>query len=250
MEKFFKVLIFSVFFTINIFAKNIDYDFYSFEKIDIETFDNSSINCLFRLSQAKNDPVFILIPDYKQKKETWNPLLKPLLQKDYSIATYDLRVFPEFERKNRKLQNNDYEYRRNYFQLDLNKLLVFLDLNYDIKDNQIVLIGLGLGANIALKYAVSNSNIKSVILLSPQKEYKRFPAKYHMRSYGNTRPIMILSSSKFNESYNTCLAYMAHLSRNQDVRFKFYDSDKQGMNFLKEPNVVKDIVEWINRYYK
>lgn len=251
MAKFYKYLkcgLFLIFimgvFNICCFAIDLDT-----QEINIKSFDGSDINLILRQSTAKQEPVFVFINDYSEKKEKWNPLLQIVMSRNFSVVTYNLREFLDFSRGDRRLDNNDYDYRPAYFLRDLDKMLVFLDINYNIKANQLVLIGAGLGANIALKYATGDKNIKSVILISPKKEYKRISTQASIRNYGN-RPIMLVTSMNDKESYDTCLDYMSYLSRNKDVRLKLYYIDRKPMDFLQEKIVVEDINDWIKKYYK
>ena len=221
------------------------------EEISIRSFDETTIDVVLKKSKIKQEPVFIFVNDYQEKKEKWEPLVQQIANRNFSVIQYDLREFSAFARGSRKLENNDYEYRPAYFLQDLDKIVLFLDINHGIKNNQIVLIGAGLGANIVLKFAAGNKDIKSVILIAPKKEEKQVSTKAAIRSYGD-RPIMFLSSMNDKESYDTCLDYMSYLSRNKNVRLKFYyfDKDKKPMDFLQEKMVLDDIMDWIGKYYK
>jgi dienelactone hydrolase len=224
-----------------VFALNVE-----FQELVIKSFDDLNIKVNFKQAENKERPLFIFINDNLEKKEKWNKLADLLINKNFSVLEYDLREFVNFERKNRRLDNNDYEYRPSYFLRDLDRILLFLDINYEIKNTQIVLIGAGLGANIALKYSTGNKAIKSVILIAPKKDENRVATKASIRNYGE-RPIMFLTSLNDKESYDTCLDYMASLSKNKNVRLKLYYIDQKPMDFIQEKIVIDDLMDWIHQ---
>lgn len=250
MVKFFKPKqIKQIFFSVAFVIIIVSFAFAIDDEITVKTFDDTEINVIFKNSNLKESPLVIFVNDYNEKKEKWSPLADKLLDENFSVVEYNLRQLYPFERQDRKLQNNDYEYRPAYFLKDLDAIFVSLDIKYGIKKRNIILIGSGLGANIALKYATANQYIKFIILIAPRKEEIRVMTKESIRSYGD-RPIMFLTSMNDKESYNACIDYMAYLSRNKSLEIKFYYIDRKPMDFFKEKIVIKDIMEWINKYYK
>ncbi|MCP4481648.1 MAG: dienelactone hydrolase family protein [bacterium] len=242
MVKFFRVL----FRWIVILLSTFNFLFAEVEII-VPSFDKTEIEVVYHNGQ-ENDPFVILISDKDSDLEQWKLFKDKLLDKGWGFLGYVPRVFEygKEHRGTRKLWRKKSRYATGILLRDLDAILMYLELNYQtqINTNRIILVGAGLGANIALIYAVSNKNIKEVVLISPGREYGAVSTRSAILSYGN-RPIMFMASEEDDYSYQTCLDYITYLSGSNSFRVKFYYVNKHGMEFLTDYKVIRDIFSWL-----
>ncbi len=213
------------------------------DKIKIKTFDETEIDCVLRLPSSDTNFLVIFVNDYLQPKDEWFKLVD-LMPGKYGFLLYNLRNFEDVKRENRKLVNSSENYNPNYFLQDLDRIIAFLDINYKIKDSNIILVGAKLGANVAINCAASKKKLKSVVLISPREEYKNISTNYSLKSYGD-RPILLLTSAKDQESYDTCLNFVTFLSRNKNISLKFYSDKLEGTQFFSSKAATSDILQFL-----
>lgn len=255
MGKFFNMLIykykkkfllfgfFLFFFGVFLFAEN--------QTLLIKSFDDYEIKADFDFRNNSEDQksfCYVFVNDLKQDKESWNIILAKMKKENYTTLVYNLREESyEEQRENRKLVNKKLGgfYDINKHIKDLDSIISYLKLNYNIQKNQIVLIGSRFGATIVLNLASGSRDINSMILISPRKDIKNNSLKSSIRVYGG-RPIMMITSFLDKESNDTCLDYMANLSRNVNLNVKFYREKFSGLDFFKFDYILQDIMDWIN----
>ncbi|MHB2026160.1 MAG: alpha/beta hydrolase [Elusimicrobiota bacterium] len=165
----------------------------------------------------------VLIHGTGRSKEIWDLFAKRLNASGYGTMAMDLRGHGEsdigpdgLEKTWRQMSagrsNND-----------------FIDMAHDIEaaiaylkaagtdEKEIGLIGEGLGASLALRYAAVNPQAPLVVLIAPGLDYQNVPVIAALRAY-SSRPILIVYSTQDRASANAAplLLAIAKISAGKD----------------------------------
>ncbi len=239
------VFLFLLFFCFKIFVYS------EVESLFVRSFDGYYIKIDLDLKFIdKNEKNYccIFVNDLDQDKDKWIPFIKELDDR-FSICTYNLRgdMDETHKRYNRKLYNS--KKKKGYYALnehirDLRAIVDFLDFNYNIKKENIILFGSRFGSSIVLNYASGVYDINQMLLISPRKDIKGNSIKSSIKVYGK-RPLMMVTSIMDIDSNDVCMDYMATLSRNVNLNIKFYKENFTGLEFLQYEEIIKDIINWL-----
>lgn len=71
--------------------------------------------------------------------------------------------------------------------------------------DNIAVVGASIGANLALRYALSDPEIQAAVLISPGKEYHGVTVEDAITEYGS-RPLMLMTTTGDSYSQETCTA--------------------------------------------
>jgi len=127
---------------------------------------------------------------------------------------------------------------------DLKHAVEFLSARPRIKKNWIGLVGADLGANIALSYAVNDESVKSVVLVSPNRNYKGIKIWDTILAYGK-RPVMFCVSKGDIAPAHTC--NKLHKKAMGKKALKLYKNGSgHGTEILKaDVGLIQDIEAWL-----
>jgi dienelactone hydrolase len=140
----------------------------------------------------------ILLHMYQGSQKQWQSGAKHLQAKGFSVLTYDLRGFGKSKKTKAGETLNWKSFTEEDYQLmikDLGHAVEFLSTRPRVKKNWIGLVGADLGANIALSYAVDDERIKSVVLVSANRNYQGIKIWDTILAYGK-RPVMFCVTKK------------------------------------------------------
>ncbi|MCD6383234.1 MAG: alpha/beta hydrolase [Thermoplasmata archaeon] len=150
----------------------------------------------YLLIQDTSHPTIVLLHDLNQDHHAFDPYLEYFYSMGYNVCTLDLRGYGKsvWKRGERiTLQDiQDHEY-ANYTK-DVGGLLRYLKNNYEISE-RFTMLGAGLGASVGALYAVHDTKVKSVVLISPQMEIMHLGLYRFTEEYG-ARPIMVVASTQ------------------------------------------------------
>lgn len=221
------------------------------ESLFVKSFDGYYIKIDLNLKfvdEDKKQYCCIFINDLEQDKSNWTPFIDKL-NDNFSTCVYNIRSDINYTHKriNRKLYNS--KKKKGYLLFnehirDLTFIIDFLNFNYNIKKENIILFGSRFGASIAINYASGVYDINQMILISPRKDIKGSSVKSSLRFYGK-RPLMMITSIMDVDSNDVCMDYMATFSRNINLNIKFYEENFTGLEFLKYENIVNDVIDWL-----
>jgi dienelactone hydrolase len=201
----------------------------------------------------------ILLHMLGHNRNDWNDFAPILSNKtnSYAVLSIDLRSHGESTSQNGTSQNgntilsflltpNDF----NKMVMDVKAAKQFLVTQKNINPNNIAIVGAGIGANVALNYAASDSSIKAVVLLSPGLNYKGVTTSDAIRQYKG--PIYIATAGKDpiagNDPQTLCNEIVNCANNN---RLQVYqDSTSHGTDMFSDsslqPPLVKLIISWLN----
>jgi len=236
----FKILITflcGVFFSSTVFASSI-------EKIEFVTSDQVRLfGNYMKVSEPK--AVLILLPMLSKTKGSWKKMQEDLAKRQFSSLAVDLRGHGESRlMKGREIHwrtFSDKEFQK--MTNDVQAVYDFLVREENIPAEKIFIMGASIGANTALKFAASRSQVGGVLLLSPGLNYRGIKIDEAARRYGN-RPILLAASREDMSSFEAA----GHLTQfvPTHVFFKL-ENVGHGTDMLKNDAFLSfQVLEWLN----
>jgi alpha-beta hydrolase superfamily lysophospholipase len=193
----------------------------------------------------------ILLHMLGRDRNDWNTFASTLSNSSngYTVLSIDLRGHGQSVNQNGKVISfqsftpDDF----NKMALDVKAAKQFLVTQKGINSNNIAIVGASIGANIALKYAVLDPSIKTIVLLSPGLDYKGVRTSDAITKF--TNPIYIATSGKDpiagSDPQTLCNAI------NCGNKLKVYqDSNSHGTDMFLDsslhPALDSLIISWLN----
>jgi alpha-beta hydrolase superfamily lysophospholipase len=179
--------------------------------IKLTTADDIGIAAVYFPTEVASAPAVVLVHGLGQTRDAWTGLATLLQRNGIAALALDLRGHGESTRKitaqglqvvnAQKFATQDYE----EMLLDVNAAFDWLEEQPGIAKTRLAVIGSSLGANIALRYAALNGELRAVVLLSPGLVYRglrtdeairKLPAKTALRVIVSYNDAFAFESSK------------------------------------------------------
>jgi alpha-beta hydrolase superfamily lysophospholipase len=103
------------------------------------------------------------------------------------------------------------------------------------------IVGASIGANTALNYGVTDSAIKTVVLLSPGLEYKGIVTNQTIRNF--TKPIFIVASNE--DTYSARSAAILYENAQGKKEIKLFDNADHGTIMFARTDLDRLILNWL-----
>jgi len=121
----------------------------------------------------------ILLHMLGRNRHDWDNFALILQKEGYSVVSIDMRGHGESQGNFKSFSENDF----NNMKLDVKAAKEFLTGK---GATTFGIIGASIGANTALNYAVSDSSIKSIVLMSPGLDYRGVKTDSTIKDYDRT----------------------------------------------------------------
>ena len=163
-----------------------------------KTSDGVTISGSYAPAAASDKPTVVLIQDETGDRDAFNDFSSQLGKQGYGILTYDNRGKGKSTQKRNPKGNREWLWKNDgegYRKMvgDLGEVLKAYKKETGVEDNQIVLVGAGLGANIAINYAAQNPDLGGTVLLSLKAENKGIDSREAMDGYiEQGRPVLMV----------------------------------------------------------
>ena len=208
-------------------------------EIDLVTSDGVHIKCDF-YDDLKTETGVILIPMLGRTKETWASFAPMLREKGYKTIAIDPRGhgrsqlnWQSFTSKNFNDITNDIRAAKDYLSAHGSK--------------KVAIIGASIGANLALKYAAMDSEVKTVVLLSPGIDFRGVKPVDAAKQM--TRPFLIVASEEDAYSFESSEKLESY-SAAEDTKFEELKGAGHGTEMLSDKKLPKLILSWLAKYVK
>jgi len=182
----------------------------------------------------------ILLHKFASSKNEWTSFANELNQKGYAVLALDFRGHGESTTRNgntvtwQTFSNADF----NDMTKDVSAARDWLTNNgYD----EFAIIGASIGANTALNYAVNDSAVKTIVLLSPGLEYKGIVINQTIRNF--TKPIFIIASNE--DTYSARSATILYELTQGKKEIKLYDNAGHGVDMFASTDLDRLILNWL-----
>jgi alpha-beta hydrolase superfamily lysophospholipase len=205
------------------------------EDIDYLT-TQDGVKIAYNFHQGEDHGV-ILLHQTGGDRHTYRTLYETLANEGRSVITIDFRGHGESDLDYNAFTEQDW----NSLRLDVKAARDFLAEQGVYK---VAIVGSSIGANIALKYAVEDGKILSLILISPGEEYngvKTLPYTEHFQ-----RPVLVIAGKEDEYASTSATRIYNALEGIKDL--KLYPTEQHGTNLLAFENTYQDISYWLNEY--
>jgi alpha-beta hydrolase superfamily lysophospholipase len=216
------------------------------EEVTLSTADGVTLSGTYYAPDEDEASAVILLHDLGRERSDWEDLAEELQGEDYAVLAFDLRGHGKSTQKGgetisyKSMSDADFG---NAVQ-DVQAAYQYLAGREGVDQDHIAVVGAGLGANLALKFATKERRLKTLVLLSPGLSIKGLHALEDMDRYGE-RPVLLAASLKDAEAADAVrqLEKAARGERN----VKVYKDASHGTEMLKKEEDLLDlIVDWLD----
>jgi pimeloyl-ACP methyl ester carboxylesterase len=137
----------------------------------ISTFDLVRLQASLDLPSGVPAPIpaVLLLHGFGEDRSVWNDFKKTLLIRGYAVMTIDLRGHGDSKTKNGQpiAAAPDWRTSPHEFPLDLDAAITWLKTQTRINSNKLAVIGVDVGANLALIASGKYQQVRTVVALNP-----------------------------------------------------------------------------------
>ncbi len=175
-------------------AVSAEYKLLKAEKAVIHLSDNTYIMGSFYPVKIANPPAVILLHTLGRNRGDWNNYARYLQKEGIAVLSIDFRGHGESAAYSktiwRKFNNQD------YVKLidDMQSVYAFLIEKFGVAPERVGILGVNIGANVAINFAARQKKISSVVLIRPGFDYKGIKVQPAIEEYG-ARPVYLLCSN-------------------------------------------------------
>jgi alpha-beta hydrolase superfamily lysophospholipase len=233
------------------------------QKVTFTTQDHVILHGNYYAPRSPDQITLILLHGLGSVKEEWDAFVGLLVDHGYGILVYDARGHGKSqEETSGKAVNYQSFYGTGLASQwgamiqDLDIAVQFLEKRYNIRPKKIAIGGASIGANFALRYAVSHPEIPYVFLLSPGVNYQGITTHNVIQDYGR-RPVFMAASLQDQYSYKSVLALQS--SAKQETKVTVYIESKNmghGVQMFKRDDPLKpslletQLLRWLSQQKK
>ncbi len=189
----------------------------------------------YQLYPAKaGSPAVILLHMLRRSRTDWDSVAKWLQKNGYTVVAIDLR--------GHGLSSGNWE---QFTPEDFNKMTLDVAAAKGVLENtgadlkRISIIGASIGANLAYKYAATDTDVKTVVLLSPGLEYRGVKLTEQL-----AKPFLVVASKEDEYSAQTA----QELARNQYAKVIMYENAGHGTNMFVKNELAPSILQWLKEH--
>lgn len=193
----------------------------------------------------EESPGLVLLPMLMHKRKDWNAFAAEAVQAGFTVLAIDLRGHGQsVSRGDHTLDAREFS-NAEFAKMveDVRAAVGFLQAQNRVDARRISVLGASIGANLALRYAATDTTIRSVGLLSPGLDYRGLTTEDAMKTYGE-RPVLLIAAR--DDDYSSdCVQRLATLAKGP-VEMQLYEKAGHGnFMFRSEPGLGRRIVEWL-----
>ena len=178
----------------------------------------------------------ILLHMLGRSRGDYAELAQELNSRGFSVIAIDLRGHGQSEGNWRSFSATEF----NAMTLDVRAAKEYL-ISRGVKPGRIGIVGASIGANIALRYSAEDSDIKTVVLLSPGLNYRGVSteeAAKHLRS--------ALFAASEEDAYAYSSAEQLYALAGEDKAFERLRGAGHGTEMLSSsPELKKKVIAWL-----
>ena len=129
---------------------------------------------------------------------------------------------------------------------DLQQVWNSLGARPEIDEDRMAVLGASIGANLALVTGADNSNVRTIVLLSPGLNYAGVETRDPLLTYGE-RPVLIVASQE--DTYAADSSGRLEEIALGETRLVMYQGAGHGLHmFEREPELADLIINWLGDY--
>lgn len=183
-------------------------------------------------ASSPGSPAIILLHMLGRTRTDWDSVAKWLQGKGYTVMTLDLRGHGQSTGNWEEFTPEDFN------KMTLDVAAVKSVLQHQKADvTRLAIIGASIGANIALNYAVKDSDVKTVILLSPGLEYRGIKLDVQFN-----KPFLVVASSE--DKYSAQSSQQV-ANKNSYAKLVMYKNAGHGTNMFGKTELAPTMLDWL-----
>jgi len=213
------------------------------------TKDGVNIVGLYHPAARSGAYTWVLLHGYGSTKGEWDDFSRKLAQQGSGILIYDARGHGESQSS---VSGEKLDYRMwgkiegqpawPNMAIDLASAVQMLGKRYSILEKSIAVGGASLGANVALVYAASHSQVPALILLSPGMEYAGIQSAAPYKSYQG-RPVFMAASPSDAYAYSSVQQLAGEAPSPAQVVVE--GKGGHGVQMFKDQEFTAKLLEWM-----
>ncbi|MFN2159195.1 MAG: alpha/beta hydrolase [Anaerolineales bacterium] len=183
-------------------------------------------------------PAILLLHMLGGNRGQWDKLVPELTSSGYAVLAIDLRGHGETGGE------ADWEKTKS----DIPQVLNYLYKLPYIASERVALAGASIGANLSLAAAANQTEIPTIVLLSPGLDYRGVTTLDALEKYGG-RPLLLAASSEDAYAADSTRALAENASG--EAELLIYDGAGHGTQMLEHaPGLPAAILTWLDRFLK
>ena len=177
-------------------------------------------------------PAVILLHMLRRTRMDWDSVAKWLQRSGFTVIVPDLRGHGQSTGELAVFKEEDY----NKMIYDIGALKSILQ-NQGADTKRLAIVGASVGANVAYNYALTDADVKTVVLLSPGLDYKGITVQ--PKSFSKT--FLVVASKDDNYSAATAQEFQ----KNPKATIKMYEDAGHGTNMFAKNDLAPTILNWL-----
>ncbi|MEW6012256.1 MAG: acetylxylan esterase [Elusimicrobiota bacterium] len=221
------------------------------ESVFLETNDGWKIHAKYLKPKKENLPVLLLVHSQKSNYTEWKKWFSEIERYGYGWMALELRGHGISTYKTDGSTQTFSSFSVSGFDNDYNKMIRDIDAaviylsSTGVKESDIIIIGVNLGANLAIKYSAINKNIFACVAINPSTNINDILTVNPLRLYGQ-RPILFVTAQNYKKRMQeVMLLYtIAKKTTGQENAFIIIEySIKSAEDVLK--STIYKILNWV-----
>lgn len=221
------------------------------ESVFLETNDGWKIHAKYLKPKKENLPVLLLVHSQKSNYTEWKKWFSEIERYGYGWMAIELRGHGISTYKTDGSTQTFSSFSVSGFDNDYNKMIRDIDAaviylsSTGVKESDIIIMGVNLGANLAIKYSAINKNIFACVAINPSTNINDILTVNPLRLYGQ-RPILFVTAQNYKKRMQeVMLLYtIAKKTTGQENAFIIIEySIKSAEDVLK--STIYKILNWV-----
>lgn len=208
------------------------------ERVEVEGTDGLKlVGTLYTPGDSPSPwPVVILLHMMWGDRSSWEDFAIQLTDAGFSVFAVDMRGHGDTGGE------VDWDLAGN----DLQQVWNSLGARPEIDEDRMAVLGASIGANLALVTGADNSNVRTIVLLSPGLNYAGVETRDPLLTYGE-RPVLIVASQE--DTYAADSSGRLEEIALGETRLVMYQGAGHGLHmFEREPELADLIINWLGDY--
>jgi pimeloyl-ACP methyl ester carboxylesterase len=193
---------------------------------------------------SADKPYLVLVHGMNEDRKAYRTFAKELHAKGYGIVSYDSRGFGQSKVKNGTAIEAISKQEIQKGGLDIKAAVGALE-SRGLTSKGVILVGASVGANIVAVYAVNDSRIIDIVLLSPGDDYQGVMPESAIANYSGG--ILFVAFKGDDLAYQSCTVFYANAPKAKETNFFYKDGLYHGTGDLGPSDIRSKVVAWIEQ---
>jgi pimeloyl-ACP methyl ester carboxylesterase len=191
---------------------------------------------------SADKPYLVLVHGMNENRKAYRTFASELHAKGYGLVSYDSRGFGQSKVKNGTAIEAISKEEIQKGGLDIKAALGSLE-SRGLTSKGVILVGASVGANIVAVYAVNDSRVIDIVLLSPGDDYQGVEPFSAISRYSGG--ILFVAFKGDGQAYASCTMFYTNATKAREKNFFYKDGLYHGTGDLVPSDIRSKVVAWI-----